>query len=84
MIQATLTIRTSSTKMAKSIVDSVTPDNKNMKGLSITNRANPSYARFVIRYDGRIETFISTMEDLLRCVQASTVMLNKMPRERRS
>jgi hypothetical protein len=45
---------------------------------------NPSYARFTIQYDGRIETFISTMEDLLRCIQAATMMLNKMAGERKN
>jgi hypothetical protein len=60
--------------MAKTIIESVEPDNK-MKDLTITSRATPTNASFHISYTGRIETFISTLDDLLRCVQAANATL---------
>jgi len=60
--------------MAKTIIESVQPDNK-MNGLTITSRAMPTNASFHISYMGRIETFISTLDDLLRCVQAANATL---------
>jgi hypothetical protein len=61
--------------MAKTIMESVEPDNAKMKGLTITSRATPTNASFRIVYSGRIETFISTLDDLLRCVQAANATL---------
>ena len=57
--------------MSKSIVKSLEPDNAEMKGLNILTRATANYMSFSIVFDGRIETFISTLDDLLRCVQAA-------------
>jgi hypothetical protein len=61
--------------MAKTIIESVEPDNTKMTGLTIRSRATPTEASFHIRYSGRIETFISTLDDLLRCVQAANATL---------
>jgi hypothetical protein len=46
-----------------------------MKDLRIRSRATRNGAFFSIAYDGRIETFISTLDDLLRCVQAADATL---------
>ena len=61
--------------MSKSIVDCVAPDNTGMKDLSIRSRATRSHAAFSISYQGRVETFISTLDDLLRCIQAADATL---------
>jgi hypothetical protein len=55
-----------------------------MKGLRITSRATPTNASFQIDFTGRIETFISTLDDLLRCVQAANATLGIMKKNKAS
>jgi hypothetical protein len=64
--------------MSRAIVDSLSPDNKNMKGLIVKTVSTPSEARITVNYDGRIETFISTMEDFLRCIQAAHATIERI------
>ncbi len=75
MIKAKIIIQTPSQRVSRSIVKCVEPDNMRMKGLLITSRASPDSALFQIKCEGRIETFISTLDDLLRCVQAANATL---------
>ena len=75
MIEATIKIQTHSRRTAKSLVECVEPDNVKMAGLTITSRATPRNASFHISSSGRIETFISTVDDLLRCIQAADATL---------
>jgi hypothetical protein len=70
--------------MAKTIIESVEPDNTKMTGLTITSRASPTNATFRITYTGRIETFISTLDDLLRCIQAANATLEIIKKNRAS
>ena len=84
MIEATIRLRVPSARISESIVKSVAPDNNNMKGLTVKAQAMPREAKFVIQFDGRVETFISTMEDLLRCVQASNMTLQKIGKQRKN
>jgi hypothetical protein len=70
--------------MSESIVKSLEPDNAEMKGLDIATRATAKYASFSITYDGRIETFISTLDDLLRCVQAADATLGMIRKTKAS
>ena len=75
MIEARIRIQSSDQHSAKSIVGCVEPDNVKMKGLTITSRATTNNALFHIRHTGGIETFISTLDDLLGCVQAANATL---------
>jgi len=70
--------------MAKSIIQCVEPDNSEMKGLTITSRATPTNASFQIDFTGRIETFISTLDDLLSCVQAANATLGIVKKNKAS
>ncbi|TMI37892.1 hypothetical protein E6H26_02075 [Candidatus Bathyarchaeota archaeon] len=70
--------------MSKSIVKSLEPDNAEMKGLNILTRATANYVSFSIVFDGRIETFISTLDDLLRCVQAADSTLGMISKNEAS
>jgi len=70
--------------MSKSIVKSLEPDNAEMKGLNILTRATANYMSFSIVFDGRIETFISTLDDLLRCVQAADSTLGMISKNEAS
>ncbi len=82
MIRANIKIRVSSSTISKSLVKSVAPDNVKMTGLSVAGRAFPRKACFNISYEGRIETFISTLEDLLRCIQAAEGTLQGIRKDR--
>ena len=68
--------------MSRSIVDCVKPDNANMKDLTITTRATRNSASLSVVYAGRIETFISTLDDLLRCIQAAKATLGIIRKNR--
>jgi len=70
--------------MSKSIVKSLEPDNAEMKGLNILTRATANYMSFSIVFDGRIETFISTLDDLLRCVQAADATIGMISKNEAS
>ncbi len=78
MIRARLTLRVSSLAVSRSLAQSVTPDKVGMKGLTVESKTSPSTVKYIIKHDGRIETFISTMEDMLRCIQAASVTLHKI------
>jgi hypothetical protein len=78
MIRARLTLRVSSSAVSRSLAQSITPDNIGMKGLIVEPMTSPSAVKYVIKYDGKVETFISTVEDMLRCIQAASVTLKKI------
>ncbi len=70
--------------MAQSIVKCVKPDNGKMKGLTIKSRAMPDSALFHIRHSGGIETFISTVDDLLGCIRAANATLGMIKKNQAS
>jgi hypothetical protein len=78
VIRAQIKITASNKAMAKSLVDSVHPDNLNMQGLKVEGKALDRSASFVLEFDGKIETFIFTLDDLLRCLQAAKETLEKV------
>ena len=78
MIRATITVKVSDRATARSIIRSTQPDSGKMKGLTATARASPRRASFHISYNGKIETFISTLEDMLRCIQAAEGTLQRI------
>ena len=70
--------------MAESIVKSIEPDNVGMEGLRIEPRISKENAYFTITQSGRIETFISTLDDVLRCIQAARSTLHGIVKEKPS
>ncbi len=81
MIKARIRIRVTSRDMAASITQSIEPDNIGMKDLRIEPRISAKNAYFTITHSGKIETFISTLDDVLRCVQAARSTLHKIVKE---
>ena len=81
MIKARIRIRVTSRDMAASIAQSIEPDNIGMKDLRIEPRISAKNAYFTITHSGKIETFISTLDDVLRCVQAARSTLHKIVKE---
>ncbi len=80
MIKAELKIASPNRKVSTSIISCLRPDNEKMKDLKITALASASSVSFCIIYPGRIETFISTLDDLLRCIQAADSTLGMIRR----
>lgn len=81
MIRARLKIATSSKKVSQSLVRAVEPDNLKMKGLRVDGRATPASAEFLMVCDGKIETFISTLDDMLACLLAAKGTLNRLNKD---
>ena len=84
MIKARIRIRVPSRDVAVSIAKSIEPDNVGMKGLTIDSRASVKNAYFTIAHQGKIETFISTLDDVLRCIQAARSTLHGIVKEKPS
>ena len=78
MITANIKISTPNKATSKSLVESVQPDNLNMKCLKVKGRALDRSASFTLECGGKIETFIFTLDDLLRCLQAAKETLEKV------
>jgi len=70
--------------MAESIVQSIEPDNIGMVGLKIEPRISSKNAYFTITHSGKIETFISTLDDVLRCIQAARSTLQRIVKDKTS
>ena len=78
MIRAKVEIATPNKATSRSLIISVQPDNLNMKDLVVKGRAMDRSASFTLEYGGKIETFIFTLDDLLRCLQAAMETLEKV------
>ena len=78
MITANIKISTPNKATSKSLLASVQPDNLNMKGLVVKGKVADRNASFSLKFDGKIETFIFTLDDLLRCLQAAKETLEKV------
>jgi len=78
VIRAQIKISTPNKATSRSLVASVQPDNLNMKGLKAKGKALDRTASFSLEFGGKIETFISTLDDLLRCLQAAKETLEKV------
>jgi len=84
MIKARIRILVPSRDMAASIVQSIEPDNVGMKDLRIESRISAKNVCFTITHSGKIETFISTLDDVLRCIQAARSTLHGIVKEKPS
>ena len=82
MIKAKIRIGADSLLVSRSILNCLKPDNKGLRGLKVLSRATPKNAYLTLSYDGRVETFISSLDDLLRCIQAAKATLNTITRAR--
>jgi hypothetical protein len=78
VIRAQIKISTPNKATSRSLVASVQPDNLNMKGLTVKGKALDHIASFNLEFGGKIETFIFTLDDLLRCLQAAKETLEKV------
>ena len=81
MIKAKIRIAADSQQMSKSIIRSVDPDNAGLKGLKVKSRATQKNAFLSMSFDGSVETFISSLDDLLRCIQVARATLKTLSKE---
>lgn len=68
--------------MSRSIIECVEPDNVGMKGFQVASRAASKNVYLSMSFDGGIETFISSLDDLLRCIQAARATLKILSKEK--
>ena len=78
MITAKIRISTPNKATSTSLVASVQPDNLDMKSLKARGKALDHSASLNLEFGGKIETFIFTLDDLLRCLQAAKETLEKV------
>ncbi len=80
MIRARLRLDAANLKITRSLIQAVEPDNLRMKGLRVIGKASPNFVQFRMMFQGKIETFISTLDDMLACLQVAEKTLNKITR----
>lgn len=81
MIKAKIRVAADSQEVSKAIIRSVDPDNVGLKGLHVTSRASSKNAYLSMSSDGSVETFISSLDDLLRCIQVARATLKTLSKD---
>ena len=81
MIKVKIRIAADSQEMSRSIIRSVDPDNAGLKRLKVKSRASSTSANLSMSFDGSVETFISSLDDLLRCIQVARATLKTLSKE---
>ena len=77
MLRAKITITLDSAREAESVASSLSPDNK-ARGMKISTQATGRKVQTNISFNGRIQTMIATIDDLLKCTQTATKTLRKI------
>jgi hypothetical protein len=75
MIEARLVLAVQNRETARSLIKAIEPDNK-VSHLKIIGSSKAGSLAFRLKFDGGIETFISTVDDMLRCLQAAMETLD--------
>ena len=71
-MNATITLEYGNPKTANAIANSVSPDNfKTPKGLNIKTEKKDKYVLTEVRTEGKLATFIATIDDLLFCISTA-------------
>jgi hypothetical protein len=81
LIKAKLRVRVPNRISAKSLIHALKPDNFKMAGLTVVGRTKLGYTIFGVEFQGEIETFIFTLDDMLRCLQAAKATLDSIARK---
>lgn len=81
MIKAKIRVAADTLEMSRSIIRSVDPDNAGLNGLKVKSRASSKNAYLSMSSDGSVETFISSLDDLLRCIQVARATLKTLYKE---
>ena len=81
MIKAKIRVAADSQEMSNSIIRAVDPDNSGLKGLKVLSKASSKNAYLSMSFNGSVETFISSLDDLLRCIQVARATLKTLSKE---
>lgn len=83
-MEAEITLEYADSKLANAIANAVSPDNfKTPKGLTVDTFCENSKVVTRIKCDGRFQTFISTIDDLLFCVSVAEKSLRALKKSGR-
>ena len=81
-MEATITLEYADEKIAEAIADAVSPDNfKTPVGLFVKTRRSGKRVLSEIKFEGKMATFIATIDDLLFSVCTAEKTLHVMKRE---
>jgi tRNA threonylcarbamoyladenosine modification (KEOPS) complex Pcc1 subunit len=82
-LEATITLEYANAKTADAIANAVSPDNfKTPTGLAIKTARKNSQVVTEIRAEGKLSTFIATIDDLLFCVSTAEKTLRTVTKTR--
>ena len=83
-MQAIITLEYADSKTADAIVNAVSPDNfKTSAGLTVKTTRKNSQVVTEIKTEGKLTTFIATIDDLLFCVSTAEKTLRTVTKARR-
>ena len=75
-MRAGVTCRYAETSSARAVAAALSPDNLRVpKGILISTKARGARVVTEVRLDGRIETLLATLEDLLACTSTAESVL---------
>ena len=82
-MEATITLEYGDAKTADAIANAVSPDNfKTPPGLSIKTLSEGSRVLTEVKAEGKLSTFIATIDDLLFCVSTAEKTLRAIAKVR--
>ena len=82
-MEATITLEYGDAKIAEAVANAVSPDNfKTPMGLFIETTSKDRYVLTEIESEGKLSTFIATIDDLLFCVSTAEKTLRAVTKGR--
>jgi len=82
-LDATITLEYSNPKTANAIANAVSPDNfKTPTGLNIKTERKNKYVLTEVKTEGKLATFIATIDDLLFCISTAEKTLRTVTKAR--
>ena len=82
-MEATITLEYRDAKTADAIANAVSPDNfKTPTGLCIKTASKGCYVLTEVKAEGKLSTFIATIDDLLFCVSTAEKTLRAVTKAR--
>lgn len=82
-MEATITLEYTDAKTADAIANAVSPDNfKTPTGLTIKTERKNNHVLTEVKNEGKLTTFIATIDDLLFCVSTAEKTLRTLTKTR--
>jgi hypothetical protein len=76
-LEATVTLEYKDMKTAEAVAKAIYPDNfKTPKGLKVNTFTEGNKVITLIKYEGRLATFVATIDDLLFCASTAEKTLD--------